>query len=219
MPTQLDGMVVFITGASGGIGRALATSFADEGASLVLHANTQGKGLLEFVDSQSWKDRALCVSSDVRDFVELQKNFDAAVARFGRVDICIANAGIWPEDAHLLSDMPQSLIRDVIDVNLLGTIWTSQSFMKVLAQTGPRTDGRGASLCFIGSTAGHFGEAFHSPYAASKAAMVGLMLSLKNEIVRLDPYARVNLVEPGWTCDIKVSDCASLPDFSDMRPG
>ena len=68
-----------------------------------------------------------------------------------------------------------------------------------LARSGPRADGRGASLCLVGSTAGRFGEAGHVEYAVSKAGLRALVLSLKNEIVDLDPYGRVNMVEPGWT--------------------
>jgi hypothetical protein len=71
--------------------------------------------------------------------------------------------------------------------------------MATLAATGPRGDGHGASLGFVGSTAGRFGEAGHAEYATAKAGLVGLMRSLKNEIVTLDPFARVNAVEPGWT--------------------
>ncbi|HTE04882.1 MAG TPA: SDR family oxidoreductase, partial [Planctomycetota bacterium] len=73
------------------------------------------------------------------------------------------------------------------------------AFLAALARTGPRADGHGASLTFLGSTAGRFGEAGHAEYAAAKAGLRGAMLSLKNEIVHLDPFGRVNLVQPGWT--------------------
>jgi 3-oxoacyl-[acyl-carrier protein] reductase len=78
-------------------------------------------------------------------------------------------------------------------------MWTARAFLTALRRVGPRPDGHGASLIFIGSTAGRFGEAGHAEYAATKAALRGLMLSLKNEIVHVDPWARVNLVDPGWT--------------------
>jgi 3-oxoacyl-[acyl-carrier protein] reductase len=78
-------------------------------------------------------------------------------------------------------------------------LFTARSFLRELAATGARSDGAGASIVFIGSTAGRFGEAEHAEYAASKAGLIGLMRSLKNEIVALDPGGRVNVVEPGWT--------------------
>src|SRR5262249_30364487 len=68
-----------------------------------------------------------------------------------------------------------------------------------LARTGPRPDGPGACLVLIGSTSGRFGEVGHAEYSTSKAALVGLMLTVKNEIAALDPRGRANLVEPGWT--------------------
>ena len=83
--------------------------------------------------------------------------------------------------------------------------------MGALARTGPRPDGRGASLVFVGSTAGRFGEAGHAEYATAKAGLIGLMRSLKNEIVTLDPYARVNVVEPGWTVTHMVRPALDQP--------
>src|SRR5690606_20050226 len=103
-----------------------------------------------------------------------------------------------PEYA-LLHHASVERIRDNLSTNLLGTIWTARAFLRTLAATGPRPDGIGASLAMIGSTAGRFGEKGHAEYAAGKAGMYGLMRSLKNEIVELDPFARVNLIEPGWT--------------------
>ena len=109
------------------------------------------------------------------------------------------NAGIWPAEDAPLHEVDPDRVREVLEVNLLGAIWTARAFVRALAQDGPRADGRGASVCLIGSTAGRFGEAGHLEYAVSKSGLYGLMRSLKNEIVALDPYARVNLVEPGWT--------------------
>jgi 3-oxoacyl-[acyl-carrier protein] reductase len=78
-------------------------------------------------------------------------------------------------------------------------MWTARAFVAALRRSGPRPDGHGAAVVFVGSTAGRFGEAGHAEYAAAKAALRGLTLSLKNEIVHADPWARVNLVDPGWT--------------------
>jgi 3-oxoacyl-[acyl-carrier protein] reductase len=87
----------------------------------------------------------------------------------------------------------------VISTNLLGTAWTARAFLRTLDRVGPRKDGLGAALLFIGSTAGRFGERDHADYSMSKAGMYGLIRSLKNEITRIDPYGRVNMIEPGWT--------------------
>jgi 3-oxoacyl-[acyl-carrier protein] reductase len=90
-------------------------------------------------------------------------------------------------------------LRDTLEVNLLGALFTARAFLGTLARTGPRSDGHGAALLFTGSTAGRFGERGHVDYAVAKAALHGAVRTLKNEIVRLDPYGRVNAVDPGWT--------------------
>jgi 3-oxoacyl-[acyl-carrier protein] reductase len=197
--TGLEGLTVLITGASGGIGEAIAKAFADERCNLVLHASAATDKLESLVGLHGWADRALIGCADVRQPQALDELFELARERFGRVDVVVTSAGVWPSEDKPLHELEVERIRDVIDVNLLGTIFTCRSFAQQLAAHGPRVDGRGASVCLIGSTAGRFGEAKHLEYAVSKAGLHGLMRSLKNELVALDPWARVNLVEPGWT--------------------
>ncbi|MBP7147731.1 MAG: SDR family oxidoreductase [Acidobacteria bacterium] len=199
MDLALDGKVVFITGAAGGIGRVLAEAFAGEGARLVLTARAHLDDLRSFVVEQDWGDRALALGADVTVPEDLDGAVERALAQFGRVDACVANAGVWPPEALRLDLMPAARLRSTIETDLLGAAFTARAFFRALARTGPRADGDGAALTFIGSTAGRFGEAFHADYSASKAALYGLVRSLKNEIVQLDRYGRVNMVEPGWT--------------------
>lgn len=199
MDLRLDNKVVFLTGASGGIGRAAAEAYAAEGARLVLHGQRQWDELSSWLDEQPWRDRAMAVKADITDPAQLEAAFAQATDAFGRVDVCVANAGIWPPGDLPLVELDEDRIRAVVEVNLLGSVWTARAFLKQLAAVGPRDDGDGACLLFTGSTAGRFGEKGHADYAASKAGLVGLMLTLKNEIVSLDPYGRVNVVEPGWT--------------------
>lgn len=209
MDLQLTGRTVFITGASGGIGRALARTFADEGCNLALHANSNLDWLREFITRQTWQDRALAVQADVKDAAGIQRAMDAASARFGRVDICVANAGKWPQPDELLSDMPVERFADTIAINLLGAAYTARAFMRQLSAGGAQD--MGAALTFIGSTAGRFGEAMHSDYSAGKAGLLGLVRSLKNEVVKLDPFARVNMIEPGWTVTEMAREALTQP--------
>lgn len=189
MDLDLKDKVVFVTGASGGIGADLCRAFAAEGAKVAAHSR---RGVPE-------SDRVLSLTGDVRDLAGLEASMRKVVERWGRVDACVANAGIWPSEALPLHELPEARIREVIETNLLGAMWTAKAFMASLYRTGPRKDGHGASVVFIGSTAGRFGERGHAEYAVTKAGLHGLMLSIKNEIVVTDPRARVNLVEPGWT--------------------
>jgi 3-oxoacyl-[acyl-carrier protein] reductase len=198
MDLQLAGKVVLVTGASGGIGRALAEAFAAEGARLAL------TGCGKYAELEAWITEAkladaIALRADTTDPRSIEAAFDAARARFGRVDVAIANAGRWTPEHALLHQASVERIRENLETNLFGTIWTARAFFRSLAATGARGDGHGASLLMIGSTAGRFGEKGHAEYAAGKAGMYGLLRSLKNEIVELDPFARVNLIEPGWT--------------------
>ncbi|MFN7973861.1 MAG: SDR family oxidoreductase [Acidobacteriota bacterium] len=116
----------------------------------------------------------------------------------GGVDVCVANAGIWPPTRSSPPARDDPLrIQEVIQVNLLGAIYTARAFLRQVESTARR----GSALVLVGSTAGRFGEAGHTEYAVSKGA--GLRgpdaLVYKNEVVAIDPGGRCNLVEPGWT--------------------
>jgi 3-oxoacyl-[acyl-carrier protein] reductase len=212
MDTGLEGKVVLVTGASGGIGRAVAEAFASEGARVALQGNRQFEELEERVAGEPWRDRALCVRADMKRPSEVDAAVRHVAAEWGRVDVCVANAGIWPPDELLLHEIAEVRIREVVEVNLLGAVWTARAFLAALARTGPRDDGQGASIVFTGSTAGRFGELGHADYAISKAGLLGLVRTLKNEIVHLDPYGRANMVEPGWTVTAMARPALEDPD-------
>jgi 3-oxoacyl-[acyl-carrier protein] reductase len=199
MDLQLSDKVVLVTGASGGIGRALAEAFAAEGARLVLHGHDHAEDLEAWRARQPWAERALTATGDVSDPGAMEAVVTAGTERWGRLDVAIANAGIWIPGDVGLATLDTERIRRTMDVNLFGSFWTARAFLAALATAGPRADGHGACLIFIGSTAGRFGEKGHSDYAASKAGLYGLVRTLKNEIVDLDPFGRVNMIEPGWT--------------------
>jgi 3-oxoacyl-[acyl-carrier protein] reductase len=196
---QLGDKTILITGASGGIGRALAEVFAAEGASLALCAGSRHAELVTYVESQPWRARAACFQADLSDPVAVERLFESARGRFARIDVCVANAGAWPRANESLHEASVERIRATLDANLFSALWTARAFMDSLRRSAARGDGHGAALVFIGSTAGSFGERYHADYACAKAGLVGLLKSLKNEITLLDPFARVNMVQPGWT--------------------
>jgi 3-oxoacyl-[acyl-carrier protein] reductase len=203
--------VVWITGASGGIGRALAEVFAAEGARLALHGHASFEALEGWLARQPWRARAIALRADVRDPHALERCAAEVEARFGRIDACLANAGRWPSEPRELHELAPERLRDTLEVNLLGALFTARAFLGALRRTGPRPDGHGAALLFTGSTAGRFGERGHADYAVAKAALHGAVKTLKNEIVRLDPYGRVNAVEPGWTVTHMARPALSRP--------
>ena len=211
MDLAFQDKVVWITGASGGIGRALAQAFAQEGARLALHGHAGFETLDAWLAQQPWKERALAQRADVRDAAALERCAAEILARFGRIDVCAANAGHWPSEHRELHELAPERLRSTVEVNLFGALFTARAFLGALRRTGPRPDGQGAALVFTGSTAGRFGERGHVDYSVAKAALYGAVKTLKNEIVNLDPYGRVNLVEPGWTVTHKVRPALEQP--------
>ncbi|MBD3237195.1 MAG: SDR family oxidoreductase [Candidatus Eisenbacteria bacterium] len=199
MDLGLGRKVVFITGASGGIGWATAEAFAEEGARLALHGHRSFQALRTRAEERWNAEQAFAYACDLSEPEGIARAMEAAAAQFGRIDVCIANAGIWHAESVRLDQMPTERFRETIAVNLLGAAWTARAFLRVLTDRGPRPGEHGASLLFIGSTAGRFGERGHSDYSATKAGLYGLVRTLKNEIVQIDPRGRVNMIEPGWT--------------------
>jgi 3-oxoacyl-[acyl-carrier protein] reductase len=194
MDAGLNDQVVLITGASGGIGAAAARAFAAEGARLALHAHTQPEAVRRLageLETDCLPDQAdLTSESETRDL------FRRALAHFGRLDVLVANAGIWPRDPEPIHEMSLERWNRVLAANQTSVFLSAREFLRQLA---PRPS-EPASIVIVGSTAAVFGEEGHGAYAASKAAITyGLTLSLKNEIARLAPQGRVNAVCPGWT--------------------
>jgi 3-oxoacyl-[acyl-carrier protein] reductase len=187
----LEDKGVLVTGASGGIGSACARAFAAEGARVLLHhhqGHERARALAAELGNAPTARADLTVEEDVDSL------FAEARATLGRVDVCVAVAGVWPSEDVPLWELSLERWEHTLRANLTATFLTARGFLREVERTGH------GSLVLVGSTAGVFGEAGHADYSAAKAAiLVGLLLSLKNEIVRIAPQARVNAVAPGWT--------------------
>jgi 3-oxoacyl-[acyl-carrier protein] reductase len=191
METGLEGKCVLVTGASGGIGSACARAFAGEGARVFLHYH-RGRERAEAVSAEL--GGAPVGGADLTREDEAERLFEAAVGALGGLDVCAAVAGSWPSQDVPLWRLPLERWERTMCENLTATFLTARGFLREVERNGH------GSLVLVGSTAGLFGEAGHADYAAAKSAVVhGLLLSLKNEIVRIAPLGRVNAVCPGWT--------------------
>jgi 3-oxoacyl-[acyl-carrier protein] reductase len=189
--TGLAGKGVLVTGGAGGIGSACVRAFAAEGARVAIHYRTSRRRAEELAREIG---TAAVLKADLSDEAEADRLFAEARDELGQVDVCAAVAGMWPRDDEPLWRLSLERWDEVLRANLTVTFLTARAFLREVRHTGH------GSLVLVGSTAGRFGEAGHSDYAAAKAAIqVGLMLSLKNEIVRIAPGGRVNAVAPGWT--------------------
>jgi 3-oxoacyl-[acyl-carrier protein] reductase len=181
--TGLRGKRVLVTGASGGIGSACVAAFAAEGAEIVAHYH-QGRDRAEALGNVE------LVQADLTREHEVDRLFTEA----GDLDVCAAVAGVWPREDVPVWELPLERWEQTLRENLTASFLTARGFLRGVARRGE------GSLVLTGSTAGIFGEAGHADYASAKSAVVhGLLLSLKNEIVRVAPRARVNAVCPGWT--------------------
>jgi 3-oxoacyl-[acyl-carrier protein] reductase len=189
--TGLAGKHVLVTGASGGIGSECARAFAAEGARVVVHYH-RGQDRAEALQREL--PGAVAIGADLTDETAVDHLFTRAREELGTLDVCAAVAGVWPHDDEPVWRLSLARWEEVLRANLTATFLTARGFLREVQRSG-----RG-NLVLVGSTAGRFGEAGHADYASAKAAIqVGLLLSLKNEIVRIAPGGRVNAVAPGWT--------------------
>jgi 3-oxoacyl-[acyl-carrier protein] reductase len=191
METGLEGRRVLVTGASGGIGSACVRAFAAEGARVFLHYH-RGRERAEAVSAEL--GGAPLGAADLTREEEAERLFAEAVGALGGLDVCVAVAGAWPSEDEPLWRLPLERWERTLAENLTVTFLTARGFLREVARSGH------GSLVLVGSTAGLVGEAGHADYSAAKSAVLhGLLLSLKNEIVRIAPLGRVNAVSPGWT--------------------
>lgn len=190
MDSGLAGKTVLVTGGGGGIGGACVRAFAAEGARVVVHYNTSRERAEQLADDVG----GIAVGADLTDESAVAYLFSRAREKYGAVDVCAAVAGMWPRADEPVWRLSLERWQATLAANLTVTFLTARAFLREVERMGH------GSLVLVGSTAGRFGEAGHADYAAAKSALqVGLLLSLKNEVVRIAPRARVNAVAPGWT--------------------
>ncbi|HEX4956523.1 MAG TPA: SDR family NAD(P)-dependent oxidoreductase [Thermoanaerobaculia bacterium] len=192
MDSGLRGTSVLVTGASGGIGQAICRAFAEEGARVAIHYRSQ-REVAEQLAADLGTEH-IPVQADLTDETDVDRMFTATLAAFGRLDAVVANAGIWIADEVPLHHMTLAQWQKTFATDLTSIFLTCRGYLRHVAAAPRET----ASIVMVGSTAGLFGEENHADYASSKAALSGLTMTLKNEIVRVAPRGRVNLVCPGW---------------------
>jgi len=183
---NLSGKVALVTGASRGIGRAIAARMAEQGATVI--AAARGDHADECVaELTAHGQRAEALSLDVTDPAAVEAAPGAIVARHGRLDILVSNAGITRD--QLLLRMKRDDWDAVLATNLTATFLLAQASMK------PMLKQRGGRIVAISSVVGQMGNAGQTNYAASKAGLIGFAKALAREVA--SRAITVNVVAPG----------------------
>ena len=188
-PPRLEGRIALVTGASRGIGAAVARRFAAEGARLILVARTTG-GLEEVDDAvqRASGEPATLVPMDLRDGEQIDRLGGALAERFGRLDILVANAGMLGQLSPVGHFAPEDW-EQTLGLNL-GANWRLIRSLDPLLRASPA--GR---AIFVTAAAAETAPAFWGPYAASKAGLETLVRCYAAETRR--SALRVNLLDPG----------------------
>jgi SDR family mycofactocin-dependent oxidoreductase len=194
--------VVVVTGAARGMGRAHCERFADGGADVIAIDILPSAAELRDTATEVEKRGRRCVTAlaDVADLAALTGAVEVGVAELGRLDVIVANAGIYPAGATTW-ELTEQLWRHTLDVNLTGVWHTVKAGL-------PHFGDRGGSIILISSTNGLRGTANTAHYTSAKHAVVGLARTLANELGAQG--IRVNTVHPGAVATTMVLNDVTL---------
>ncbi|SER39898.1 SDR family NAD(P)-dependent oxidoreductase [Natrinema salaciae] len=206
----MDDTTVIVTGSSTGIGNAIATRFASEGANVVTNSRDAARAEAAAEELTDAGGTAIGIGADVRDRDDVQALVDGAVEAFGSLDVMVNNAGHTVVDPAL--EMDPDDWRRVIDVNLTGVFFGMQAAGQQLVEQGT-----GGQIVTISSMIGEQGFAQRAPYCASKAGVNNLTRVFATELAEHDIH--VNALAPGFVrTDItdQTQDAAGYTD-DDVR--
>jgi NAD(P)-dependent dehydrogenase (short-subunit alcohol dehydrogenase family) len=187
---KMDEPVVLITGALTGIGRAVAVAFANQGAKVVAAGRRDEAGNALAQELRSLGSEAEFINADVRNEDDVRALVDKTVARFGRLDVAVNNAGTEGQLGPI-TDQTAETYAATFDTNVLGVILSMKQEARVMQEQGS------GSIVNISSTYGHEGAAGASVYVGSKHAVEGITKSVALELA--ESGIRVNGVAPGPT--------------------
>jgi 3-oxoacyl-[acyl-carrier protein] reductase len=194
VPLSLSGKVALISGGSRGIGAATVRMFTAAGAK-VAFSYRSARPQAEALAKECGNDVCHAIASDLNTPEAARALVAETVRHFGRLDILVANHGVWPEQDVPVERMTDEQWRSTMSINLDGVFGlVKHAVAQIKSQA--RTSAPAGHIVLISSTSGQRGEAFHCDYSATKGAIISLTKSLASELASSGIY--VNCVAPGW---------------------
>src|SRR6202011_1555359 len=209
--SPMSNQVVLITGALTGIGRATALAFAREGASLVVSGRRDDEGQRLVTELRAVGAEAEFIRADVRRESDLQNLVDKTVARFGRLDVAVNNAGTEGTPGPVTEQTAESYAA-TFDTNVLGVLLSMKHELRVMQAQGA------GSIVNLSSTMGHRGAAGASLYTASKHAVEGAACGVRVNAVAPGPIETAMLDRFTGSADRKAGLVAGVPLKRAGRP-
>lgn len=194
IPLSLSGKVALVSGGSRGIGAATVRMFSAAGAK-VAFSYRSARSEAEALAKECGADVCYPIAADLNNPEAARALVAETVRHFGRLDILVANHGVWPEQDVPIERMSDEQWRSTLAINLDGVFGLAKySVAQMKSQS--RTGSPAGHIVLISSTSGQRGEAFHCDYSATKGAIISLTKSLASELASAGIY--VNCVAPGW---------------------
>ena len=192
----LDGKVALVSGGSRGIGAETVRLFAQAGAKVAFSYRQAREQAEALVTECGGSERCVAIQQDLSATADGRALVAAAVAAFGRLDVLVANHGIWEAKDAPIATMADAQWRRTLGVNLDSVFGMVQAGVAQMLRQTAGEDGVRGHIVLISSTAGQRGEANHADYAVTKGALISLTKSLSSELA--PQGIRVNCVAPGW---------------------
>src|SRR5213596_3578824 len=191
---SLSGKVALITGGSRGIGAAAVRMFVAAGARVMFNYE-KSKAQSERLVKELGKKNCAAIHCNLSGTGTAQELVEATVKRFGRLDILVANHGVWPPEDAPIEKMSDAQWRSTVAINL-DSVFALIKHSVAQMKSQKRSGAAAGHVVLVSSTAGQRGEAFHCDYAATKGAVISMVKGLATELARDHIY--VNCVAPGW---------------------
>jgi 3-oxoacyl-[acyl-carrier protein] reductase len=207
----LENQVAIVTGASRGIGRAIAVALASEGAKVVVNyasSASAAEAVVAEINSLDNGSEAIAVPADVSKEAEVDSLIKSAIDKWGRVDVLVNNAGITRDT--LLLRMKLEDWQSVIDLNLTGVFLTSRAIAKIMLK---QKSGR---IINIASVSGLMGNAGQGNYSAAKAGVIGFTKTVAKELASRG--ITVNAVAPGFIATDMTADLKNTEEILKFIP-